>query len=79
MVTTAGVPHGSITYLRDTYDDIVDTFEEDGIVGVDDQLTYVLLPGADCSKDEFAMIHFFVVEWFYYGQPPSPAARRRLA
>lgn len=67
MQTTAGVPRRSITYIRDKYEDIVDAFAADGVVGVDGQLTYVLMPGARCTRDEFAMIHFFVVEWFYYG------------
>ncbi len=61
-----GVPHDSIDTLRDRYDDAVDTFDSDGVVEMRG-VTYVLMPEADCSKDEFAMALFFVEEWFYYG------------
>ncbi len=67
LQTDVGVPHDSLDEIRDRFDDEVDAFDKDGVVQIDDQLTYVILPEADCSKDEFALIHFFVVEWFFYG------------
>ena len=67
MQTDVGVPHDSLDGIRERFDEEVDAFDKDGVVHIDDQLTYVILPDADCSKDEFALIHFFVVEWFFYG------------
>lgn len=37
------------------------------MVEIDGQLTYTLVTGAACSTDEFALILFFVDEWFFYG------------
>lgn len=62
-----GVPHDTLNEIREEYEDEVEAFDDDGVVQVDDQLTYVILPESECSKDEFAMIHFFIFEWFYYG------------
>ena len=61
-----GVPRDAIADIRERYEDTVDTFDFDGVVEMRG-VTYVLMPEADCSKDEFAMTLFFVEEWFYYG------------
>jgi hypothetical protein len=67
LETDAGVPDSSLVEIRERYESDVDTFAASGVVEIDSQLTYTLLPDANCTKDEFALILFLVDEWFYFG------------
>lgn len=65
--TDVGVPHWTLNQIRECYEDVTAEFAEFGWVKIGTHPTYTLMPGAKCSTDEFAMIVFFVDEWFYYG------------
>lgn len=67
MVSDVCVPDRTLNEICE--DHRVDTkiFNERGVVLVGSQLTYYMLPNAGCSEDEFALILFFVNEWFYFG------------
>lgn len=67
LETDVSVPDDTLNQIRARYRSSITTFETADVVEVDDQLTYTLLPGADCTRDEFALIRFFVDEWLYFG------------
>lgn len=65
--TDVGVPDWTLNQIRECYDDVTEDFAEFGWVQIGSHPSYALMPKAKCSRDEFAMILFFVDEWFYYG------------
>ena len=67
LVSDASVPDQSLNEIRERFEDETATFDEFGVVQIGSQLTYFILPKARCTEDEFALIHFFVEEWFYFG------------
>lgn len=67
LETRVSVPDDSLNEIRMRYQSMVTEFDTTGMAYDGYQLTYTLQPGAECSRDEFAMIHFFVIEWLYFG------------
>jgi hypothetical protein len=65
--TDANVPPSTLNEIRRRFKPYVKTLAASGEVLIDHQLQYTLLPGAECSRDEFALILFFVEEWLYFG------------
>lgn len=67
LETRVGVPDDSLNDIVMRYQSMATEFATTGMAYDGYQLTYTLLPGAQCSEDEFVMIHFFVIEWLYFG------------
>lgn len=71
LETSVSVPNDTLNEIRQRYQTSVTIFATQGVVSPDNlegfPVFYALLPGAECTRDEFAMIEFFVDEWLYYG------------
>lgn len=67
LVSDVCVPDQTLNEICEGHKVNTKIFSERGEVVVGGQLTYYMLPDAGCSEDEFALILFFVNEWFYFG------------